>query len=204
VRDDSTAVADLFQPMLNSEAQPGIGALVRAGTRVDLRRHVPANRDDFVRWYRDPEIAVLLRHDLRPLTETQARGYFESIVMPASARNTCWAIHEHGTDRFIGSTAVTDIDQRAASSKFRIVIGEKEDWSRGFGSEATLLVAHEAFTNLGLRTIRLEVFTHNQRAFRAYQRVGFLETGRHTETVPRLGQPLHVIEMQLDLTTLAG
>lgn len=178
----------------------GIGQLIRPGHGVDLRRHIPANRDDFVRWYQDPEIAVLLRHDLRPLTSIQARGYFDSVVLPASARNTCWAIHEHANDRLIGSTAVTDIDESAGTSKFRIVIGEKSTWSQGYGSEATRLVIAEAFEILGLRKIRLEVFTHNQRAFRAYQRVGFTETGRHTEWVPRVRRELHVIEMALDAT----
>jgi RimJ/RimL family protein N-acetyltransferase len=181
-----------------------IGQLIRSGRSVDLRRHIPANRDDFVRWYQDPEIAVLLRHDLRPLTSIQARGYFDSIVLPASARNTCWAIHERESDRLIGSTAVTDIDESAATSKFRIVIGEKSDWSKGYGSEATLLVAAEAVSRLGLRKIRLEVFTHNLRAFRAYQRVGFVETGRHSEWVPRVRRELHVIEMEMNLLEMPG
>lgn len=175
----------------------GIGRLIRSGSGVDLRRHIPANRADFVRWYQDPEIAVLLRHDLRPLTSIQARGYFDSIVLPASARNTCWAIHEHSSDHLIGSTAVTDIDESAGTCKFRIVIGEKSAWSQGYGSEATRLVVAEAFENLHLQKIRLEVFTHNQRAFRAYQRVGFVETGRHSEWVPRVRRELHVIEMAL-------
>ena len=180
----------------------GIGQLIRIGERVDLRRHIPANRDDFVRWYQDPEIAMLLRHDLRPLSSIQARGYFDSIVLPASARNTCWAIHERESDRLIGSTAVTDIDETAGSCKFRIVIGEKHDWSKGFGSEATLMVAAEAQSTLSLGKIRLEVFTHNQRALRAYQRVGFVETGRHSEWVPRVRRELHVIEMELNLDQL--
>ena len=183
--------------MIEFDNQPSLGALVRSGDYVSLRRHVPAQRDEFVAWYQDPEIAVLLRHDLRPLTSIQARGYFDSIVMPASSRNTCWAIHENGTDRFIGSAAVTDFDHANASGKFRIVIGDKASWSKGYGTEATQLAAKEAFASLGLRKIKLEVFTHNQRAVRAYQRVGFAETGRHTEWVPRVRRELHVIEMEL-------
>jgi RimJ/RimL family protein N-acetyltransferase len=183
--------------MIDMDDREPVGPLVRAGNRVTLRRHVPAQRETFVEWYQDPEIAVLLRHDLRPLTPVQARGYFDSIVLPASARNTCWAIHENETGRFIGSTAVTDIDEQAATSKFRIVIGDKASWSKGYGTEATSLVAQVAFETLGLRTIRLEVFTHNQRAFRAYLRVGFQEIGRHSEWVPRVRRELHVIEMEL-------
>jgi GNAT superfamily N-acetyltransferase len=149
-----------------------LGDLVRSGSRVELRRHVPAHRDAFIRWYQDAEIATLLRHDLRPLTPVQARGYFDSIVLPASALNTCWAIHERGS--------------------------EQDAWGHGYGTEATALVAAEAFEHLGLVAVKLEVFTHNDRARNAYARVGFVETGRHTEWVARVRKQLHVIEMRLD------
>jgi hypothetical protein len=80
------------------------GALVRKGQLVTLRAHVPANRDAFQRWYADPEIAQLLRHDLEPLTSWQSRGYFDSFILPSSARGTCFAIHERKTKRLIGTT----------------------------------------------------------------------------------------------------
>jgi RimJ/RimL family protein N-acetyltransferase len=183
--------------MIDSPRRDPAGPLVRAGNRVSLHRHIPAQRDIFAIWYQDAEIARLLRHDLRPLNAMQARGYFDSIILPASASNTCWAIHENSTGHFIGSTAVTEINAVHASSKFRIVIGEKSCWSMGYGTEATALVAAEAFANLGLRTIRLEVFTHNLRAFRAYRRVGFVQTGSHEEWVASERRRLGVIEMEL-------
>src|SRR5215211_7903646 len=70
------------------------GDLVRRGRLVSLRTHVPANREAFQRWYADREIAELLRHDFEPLTPTQSRGYFETFILPSSARGTCFAIHE--------------------------------------------------------------------------------------------------------------
>ena len=175
------------------------GALVRKGRLVTLREHVPANREAFQRWYADPEIAQLLRHDLEPLTSWQSRGYFDSFILPASARGTCFAIHERKTKRLIGTTALTD---RVASSDgvsvlFRIVIGEKDVWGRGYGSEATRLVVEEAFYAMGLSAVRLEVFRHNTRAIAAYTRVGFEMTGEHTEWVARKKTELRVMEMRL-------
>lgn len=174
-----------------------LGALVRQGDLVDLRRHVGANRDAFVRWYGDREIAEMLRHDLTPLTPVQARGYFDTIILPMSARGHCWAIHDHAAGTLIGSTALTDINQVGRSALFRIVIGEKQFWGEGRGTEATRLVVAEAFERLGLATVRLEVFAQNERARRAYRRVGFHETGDHTEWVPGKRLQLHVIEMEI-------
>lgn len=155
--------------------------LVRPGALVDLHRHLPEDREAFIRWYSDPDIATLLRHDLRPLTYIQARGYFDNIVLPASDTGTAWAIHQRDPARLIGTTAVTQIDRAAGTCLFRIVIGERDAWGHGLGTDATRLVIEEVFGPLGLDTIRLEVFEHNPRAQAVYHRLGFVETGRSVE-----------------------
>jgi RimJ/RimL family protein N-acetyltransferase len=182
--------------------EPGpdvVGELVREGDRIRLRRHVVQNREAFQRWYADPEIARLLRHDQRPLNELQSRSYFDTLIMPSSARGTCFAIHEIATDRLIGTTALTDFEGSAhRTAYFRIVIGEKDSWGLGYGTEATKLVMAEAFESQNLDAVKLEVFTHNERAERAYLRVGFVQTGQHIEWVGREKWELHVLEMKLE------
>jgi RimJ/RimL family protein N-acetyltransferase len=175
------------------------GLLVRKGQLVALRTHVSANREAFQRWYGDPEIAELLRHDLEPLNDQQSRGYFDTFILPASARGFCFAIHERRSKRLIGTTALTDrtTSKDGTSALFRIVIGEKDAWGKGFGTEATRLVMEEAFESLGLDEVRLEVFGHNARAIATYQRVGFDVVGEHVEWVPRRKVELRVIEMRL-------
>lgn len=170
--------------------------VIRQGHLVELREHQLSNRDQFIAWYADTEIVEMLRHDLSPLSPARARSYFDSIILPSSARGTCWAIHERATGNFIGSTAVTDI-QSNKSCYFRIVIGEKQAWGKGYGTEATTLVVQEAFESLGLSQVRLEVFAHNVRAQRTYERVGFHETGRHVEWVAPHQRQLTVLEMAL-------
>jgi RimJ/RimL family protein N-acetyltransferase len=79
----------------------------------------------------------------------------------------------------------------------RILIGEKSWWGHGYGTEATELVVREAFERLGLDEVKLEVFSTNERAVRAYRRVGFQQTGEHREWVGRDRFELHVLEMSL-------
>ena len=195
-------------PLATAEAagkgQSAVGYLIRDGRMVRLRAHVTANRAAFQRWYADPEIAYLLRHDQEPLNDWQSRGYFDTIILPLSARGLCYAIHETATDRLIGSTALTDIVPATRSALFRIVIGEKETWGQGFGTEATRLVVEEAFARRGIDQIRLEVFRHNERALAAYKRVGFRVIGEHVEWIGRRAAELHVIEMALDRDAYLG
>ncbi len=186
----------------DGEGREEVGALVREGTLVRLRRHVPTNLEAFQRWYADDEIARLLRHDQRPLSLAQSRSYFETLILPLSARGLCFAIHEASTDRLIGTTALTDLTMHPPrTALFRIVIGEKDCWGKGYGTEATRLVLAEAFERHGLDAVRLEVFRHNARAIGAYRRVGFRETGEHLEWVGRERYELHVLEMAIDRDT---
>jgi RimJ/RimL family protein N-acetyltransferase len=181
-----------------------MGVTIRMGDLVELRTHVPGNRSAFQRWYADAEIANLLRHDLRPLSERQSKGYFDTIILPLSARGLCYAIHERSTGRLVGTTALTDIrGSQPKTAMFRIVIGEKDAWGMGFGTEATRLVVMEAFERHRIDEVHLEVFSHNPRAIGAYQRVGFRLTGEHTELVGRERYELHVKEMAIDRRDLA-
>ncbi len=193
------------RPPASEEAPPEVRpvSLIRAGTLVQLREHVPANKGAFQRWYADREIAHLLRHDLEPLSDDQSASYFDSLILPLSLRRLCYAIHEREGDRLIGTTALTDMVKRTTgrrSALFRIVIGEKDVWNRGYGTEATRLVVAEAFEFHDLTEVRLEVFRHNPRAIAAYERVGFVMTGEHVEWVGPARHELHVIEMRLRRT----
>ncbi len=175
---------------------PSPGPVVRIGALVQLHKHVASDEAAFIRWYSDPEIAHVLRHDLRPLTHYQAQGYFSTIVLPNSANGTAWAIHERASGNLIGTTAITEVDEEKGECLFRIVIGEKPAWGHGFGTDATRLVVAEAFERFRLNAVNLEVFEHNPRAKRSYEKVGFVETGRTVEWARDVR--LDVIAMRLE------
>ncbi|MCC6705628.1 MAG: GNAT family N-acetyltransferase [Thermomicrobiales bacterium] len=192
-------ISEYEEPMATTADGPAIAPLIRGGALVELRRHHPSNLEAFQNWYADEEIARMLRHDQRPLNEIQSRGYFTSIIMPATARESAYAIHERLTGRLIGATALTDFEGQAMRQAFfRIVIGEKDAWGRGFGTEATRLVVLDGFERHKLDLVKLEVFRQNLRARNTYERIGFRVTGEHTEYVGRDRFPLHVIEMEID------
>lgn len=172
-------------------------SIVRSGTTVDLGRHLLSDRSSFMTWYQDAEIAELLRHDLSPLTPIQARGYFDSVIMPTSQRGTCWAIILRSTGELLGSTALVDMNVGVDTALFRIVIGEKSAWGQGYGTETTSLVLAEAFERFEREEVRLEVFLHNPRAQRAYLRAGFRLVGQHQEWVSRAARQITVAEMRI-------
>ncbi|KGQ22232.2 GNAT family N-acetyltransferase [Thermus filiformis] len=59
-----------------------------------------------------------------------------------------------------------------------ILIGRKDRWGQGYGTEAVKALLGYAFGPLGLKRVRLRTFAHNERAQRAFKKAGFQEVGR--------------------------
>ena len=159
---------------------------VLAGQLVTLRRHAPQNLAAFRRWYADPEIARLARYQQAPMRPDEIDRFFESRVVGPDA--LAMAVHERSTGRLIGTCAFSQLDGDNGSALYHITIGEADAWGRGYGTEATRLMIDHAFGSLGLHRIALFVFEFNERAIRAYRRVGFVVEGRSRESVWRDGR----------------
>jgi RimJ/RimL family protein N-acetyltransferase len=82
------------------------------------------------------------------------------------------------SDRLVGATGLHHTDLRNRHAAFGIVIGEKDFWGKGLGSEATRLVVGYAFGTLNLNRVWLEVYEYNPRAARVYEKAGFRVEGR--------------------------
>ena len=157
-----------------------------AGSRVVLRRHVPANVAAFLRWYADPEIARLARYQATPMRPEEIERFFAARVVGPEA--LAMAVHEKATDRLVGTCAFSQLDGENGSALYHITIGESDAWGHGYGTEATQLMLDHAFGTLGLHRIALYVFEFNERAIRAYKRCGFVVEGRSRESIWRDGR----------------
>lgn len=156
------------------------------GERVVLRRHVRENLAAFLRWYADPEVARLTRYQEGPMRPDEIERFFAVRALGPEA--LAMAIHVRTDDRLIGSCAFSQLDADNGSVLFHITIGEHDAWGRGYGSEATALMVDHAFGVLGLHRVALSVFAFNERALRAYARVGFAIEGRSREAIRRDGR----------------
>jgi RimJ/RimL family protein N-acetyltransferase len=71
---------------------------------------------------------------------------------------------------------------------FYIGIADKTNWSKGYGSEATELMVHYAFSTLNLNRIQLHVAKENKPAVKVYQKAGFKIEGTLREAMYHKGQ----------------
>ena len=73
----------------------------------------------------------------------------------------------------IGNIKLEPIDFNDKKATLGILIGNKEYWRKGLGTEATKLLVEYAFNTLDLIDVSLGVISENKAAIRVYEKAGF-------------------------------
>ena len=88
----------------------------------------------------------------------------------------------------VGQTALFRIDWIGRMMVFYIGIADKQNWSKGYGSEATELVVDYCFNTLYLNRVQLHVALENEAAVKVYKKVGFNIEGTLREAMYHEGK----------------
>jgi len=150
------------------------------GTRVYLRPLEEADAAECHAWLNDPEVRRTLAVRGMPHTEASSR---EWIRTRDPRRDQVFAIVTRERDLYVGNCGLHEIDPIDRLARLGIVIGRKDEWGKGFGTEAVTLLCRHAFDGLNLHKVCLSCFAINERGLRLYARVGFVPEGRLREQV---------------------
>jgi len=127
-----------------------------------------------VKWKNDPEIADLVRGGpINTTYELESRRYEKGLAEPDVIR----LIIETLAEKPIGFISLGEIDKENRKAEVGMLIGEKEYWDRGYGTDALVALLKHLFFKLGLNRVGLEVFEYNHRAKKAYEKIGFKVEG---------------------------
>jgi len=157
------------------------------GKKVLLR---PVRRTDiqyFLKWFNDPEVIQYLNMYL-PMTEMAEEKFIEGLGAERTQAFFVIEAIEGDSGRPIGNTGLHNISVRNHNATFGIAIGEKDYWSKGFGTEAARLLVNYGFEQLNLRRINSSAIAFNERSVRMHKRVGFKEEGRRRECIFKNGK----------------
>ena len=69
-----------------------------------------------------------------------------------------------------------------------IGIGERDFWSKGYGTDMMKVCLRYAFLELGMQRVALGLHAYNPRALRSYEKAGFQLEGRTRQDVLREGK----------------
>lgn len=151
--------------------------------RVTYRNHGPANLDALHRWVNDREIQDLSNDVYAEVPRERTEQRLARWIRNDEEDTRHLALHLRGSDRLIGFAHLVFINQDHGTCKVGIVIGEKDCWGQGLGTEILGRLVRYVFEDLGLRRIAGEVFSSNPRSSAMVERVGFVREGILRETV---------------------
>jgi RimJ/RimL family protein N-acetyltransferase len=142
------------------------------GERVYLRAPERSDIPTFVRWFNDAD--VLRNLAMRaPMSEAAEERWFDEMLPREGISVMHLVICLNADDRAIGTVGLDTIDQANGTAEFGIAIGEKDEWGKGYGTDATRAICDFGFGELRLERIGLHVYADNERGLRAYEKAGF-------------------------------
>lgn len=162
------------------------------GQRVVLRPIEKEHLPNYVRWFGDPEVLAYIGGYL-PLNLAGEESWYQRQNENPNVVN--FAVELEG--QHIGGTGFFDIDHRNQGAEIGIVIGEKEFWNQGLGQDVMNTMIAYGFDFLNFHRIYLRVFPENERAVRAYEKVGFVHEGRFRQSVWRHGRWHDLLTMSI-------
>jgi RimJ/RimL family protein N-acetyltransferase len=77
----------------------------------------------------------------------------------------------------IGNIGLHGINHRQGTAHTGTLIGRKDLWSKGYGSEAKMILLDYAFGTLNLRKINTSVFATNPRSLKCQKKCGYQPEG---------------------------
>ncbi|MQY32361.1 Spermidine N(1)-acetyltransferase [Streptomyces sp. RB17] len=155
------------------------------GRKTVLRPFTEADADVMWEIIGDPEVVRFTYEPSTELTLERVRSWYGSRADAPDRLDL--AVTDPETGELLGEVVLYEYDPAAASCTFRTLIGPRGR-GRGIGTEATRLIVGHGFRQLGLHRIQLEVYAHNARARRAYEKAGFVVEGVRREVQRRDGE----------------
>ena len=160
------------------------------GQKVVLReKRIEDAPDDFA-WRSDEELAKL--DATRPLNMTydDFMRYARTEIDDPGPRSKRLAI-DTLDGRHIGNFMYYDLDLRRGEAELGIMIGDRDYWGKGYGSDAIRAVQDYIFTQTTLTRVYLHTLEWNERAKRSFAKAGM----RDVKTVRRSGMKFVRMEM---------
>lgn len=169
-------------------------ACVIEGPQLHLRDvRVEDATDAYAAWMNDPEVNRYTESRFIRHTPESLRRYIEAIT--ASENNLFLAIVTKGNRRHIGNIKLSAINGYHGTAEVGIIIGDKDYWGCGYGSEAIDLLVGYAFGILSLRKLTAGIYANNPGSIRSFERAGFVVESVLKDQCISDGKPVDVVRL---------
>jgi RimJ/RimL family protein N-acetyltransferase len=148
-----------------------------AGSKVTLRPVAASDLPVMRTWFSNPSVMRFWGNHRPFVTERK----FEDDLEGRFARfeeSGCFTILGPKQEP-IGRIEYMNLSMRSRSAELGILIGEESAQGKGYGPDAIVALLGYLFYERNLHRVGLTVLVTNQRAIRAYEKIGFVHEGRY-------------------------
>lgn len=159
---------------MESDEKRGIKPRTLVGRRICLRALRKRDLVYLPKWLEDTEIRGLIG-EVAPMSEADSEKFFQEV---RTNRKRAWfMVVVKENDKVIGEAGLLRMDPTWRTTDISIIIWQREEWGKGYGSEAILLLLDYAFGHLNFHRAAIGVVSFNERALRFWEKLGFRTEG---------------------------
>ena len=147
-----------------------------SGSKIKLREKRLADAPDDYAWQADPELAAL---DAAPLPKSSYPQYladYTSEMRYPTPNRQRFAI-ETLDGKHVGNCTYYGIDETKGEAELGIMIGSRNYWNQGYGTDAVTTLVNHIFQQTKLNRIYLKTLETNARAQKCFAKCGFAPYG---------------------------
>jgi RimJ/RimL family protein N-acetyltransferase len=159
---------------------------------LDKARHL----DNALVWINDPEVTEWTLIGDWPMTRLVEEDFFDR-AMRETEKDLYFAV-ETLAGEHIGFSGLHRIDWKNGVATTGTILGRRDLWGQGYGSDAACLRTRHAFEMLGLRMLLSEVMADNAGSLRMLQKAGYREVGRIPRRLWKRGAYRDVVLLALE------
>jgi ribosomal-protein-alanine N-acetyltransferase len=149
----------------------------------------------YMAWFNDAEVCIGNSHHVYPYSIKNARDYIEYASHARDAIVLAIELKEKGGH--IGNIALQNINWINRSADLSIILGDKTQWGKGYGFEASCLLVAHGFLGCNLNRIGCATFDGNIGMKKLACALGMSEEGIRRQAVFKNGKYLDVVEFGL-------
>lgn len=144
------------------------------GELINLRAREMGDLERNYRWINDGEVTRHL-HMRYPISLAAEEAWMcEGCAKPIAFNDNVFFAIETKDGAHIGNINFHEMSAEQRKARLGVMIGEKEYWSKGYGTDAMRTFLRFAFDEMNLHRIDLTVNAENPRAIACYRKCGFV------------------------------
>lgn len=144
--------------------------------RVYLRAFNLEDANTTHKWRTDEEVIRSLVGRKHFVSLDYEKKWVSDVIF-SPGNNIKLAVCMKDTDQHIGNAYLDNIDSFNQNALFSLMIGEKDFWGKGLGTELTMLMLYHAFYSINLKRVQSYQLRDNIGSIQVHNKCGFQQEG---------------------------